>query len=169
MPAVPSGEISVDDPRAQDVRGLLRQHLAFANLHSPPEHVFALDVEGLLDPAVAFYSFRQQGQLLAVAALKQLDERHAELKSMHTLEAARGRGIGAAMVEHLLQIARARGCTRVSLETGSMPAFGPARSLYAGAGFQPCEPFGDYRPSDYSTCMTIALDGPLRPDDQPPR
>jgi putative acetyltransferase len=172
VPAASGGEISVDDPRAEDVRGLLGRHLEFANLHSPPEHIFALDVERLLDPAITFYSFRSHGRLLAVAALKQLDERHVELKSMHTAQAARGRGIGRAMVEHLLQVARDRGCIRVSLETGSMPAFAPARSLYASAGFEPCEPFADYQPSRYSTCMTLLLDGPPppphrdRPDDQ---
>src|ERR1700677_3292046 len=103
------GEISIDDPRAADVRGLLERHLAFANLHSPPEDVHALDVEGLLDPAIAFYSFRLNGELLAVGALKRLDNEHAELKSMHTAEEARGRGIGRAMVGHLLGVARQLG------------------------------------------------------------
>lgn len=156
----PAGEVSADDPRAEDVRDLLLRHLEFAHAHTPPGHVFALDVEALLDPAVAFFSFRRHGRLLAVAALKQLDERHAELKSMHTAEAARGRGIGRALVAHLVRVARDRGCTRLSLETGSMAAFAPARTLYAGTGFQPCGPFADYPPSPYSAFMTLALDGP---------
>jgi putative acetyltransferase len=79
---------------------------------------------------------------------------------MHTAEAARGRGIGRAMLDHLLAVARERGCRRVSLETGSMDAFAPARSMYATAGFRPCAPFGDYRPSRNSTFMTLALDRP---------
>jgi putative acetyltransferase len=154
---VPEGEIAADDPRAADVRELLQQHLLFAFAASPPENVFALDVDGLLDPAVTFFSFRVGGKLLGVGALKQLDEHHAELKSMHTARAARGRGIGRAMVAHLLGVARARGCRRVSLETGSMEAFAPARSLYESAGFRPCGSFGDYRPSEYSTFMTLEL------------
>jgi putative acetyltransferase len=77
---------------------------------------------------------------------------------MHTVEAARGRGIGRAMLDHLLAEARRRGYRRVSLETGSMDAFAPARSLYAGAGFFPCEPFDDYRPSPRSVYMMICLD-----------
>ncbi|MGO9197023.1 MAG: GNAT family N-acetyltransferase [Acidimicrobiales bacterium] len=157
---MPEGKISIDDPRAPDVRELLERHLAFANSHSPPEDVHALEVEGLLDPSVTFFSFRRDGDLLGVGALKQLDDRHAELKSMHTAQGLRGRGIGRAILDHLIGVARQRGVHRVSLETGSMPAFAPARSLYASAGFNPCSPFGDYRPSPNSTFMTLSLDGP---------
>jgi len=155
---VPEGEISIEDPRAKDVRELLQRHLAFAREHTPPEDVHALDVDGLIDPSVTFFSFRVEGELLGVGALKQLDERHAELKSMHTAEAARGGGIGRAMLDHLMSVARDRGFRRVSIETGSMAAFAAARSLYASAGFQPCGPFGDYRPSPNSVLMTLSLD-----------
>jgi putative acetyltransferase len=151
------GAISADDPRAEDIRELLAHHLAFAREVTPPEGVFALDVSGLLDPAVTFFSYRLRGELLAVGALRQLDERHAEVKSMHTAQAARGRGIGRAMLEHLVHVARERGCFRVSLETGSMAAFAPARSLYASAGFEPCGPFEPYGPSPTSTFMTLSL------------
>jgi len=156
---VAEGEISVDDPRARDVRALLERHLAFTNATSPPEDMHALDVDGLLDPAVTFFSFRRDGELLGVGALKQLDAGHAELKSMHTTAAARGRGIGGVMLAHLVGVARDRGCSRVSLETGSMSAFAPARSLYASAGFVPCEPFASYIPSPNSTFMTLSLNG----------
>jgi putative acetyltransferase len=151
------GTMSGDDPRADDVRRLLAAHLAFANEHSPPGDVHALDIDGLLDPAVTFFSFRLDGQLLGVGALKQLDADHAELKSMHTDAAARGRGVGRAMLEHLIDVARDRGVRRLSLETGTMTAFQPARSLYASAGFVPCEPFGSYFHSPNSTCMTLPL------------
>jgi putative acetyltransferase len=154
------GEFAIDDPRAEDVRELLRRHLAFTNSHSPPEDCHALDVDGLLDPAVTFFSFRDHGALLAVGAIKQLDALHGELKSMHTAEAARRRGIGREMLEHLLAVARDRGVQRVSLETGSAPAFAPARSLYERAGFTPCAAFGDYSPSQNSTFMTMSLKEP---------
>ena len=153
-------EITVDDPRAADVRELLERHLAFAHENTPPQDIHALGIDGLLDPAITFFSLRQGGELLGVGALKQLDPHHAELKSMHTAEAARGRGIGRAMLGHLIGVARERGCRRVSLETGSMDAFAPARSMYATAGFRPCGPFGDYSPSGTSTFMTLALDRP---------
>jgi putative acetyltransferase len=150
-------EIGVDDPDAEDVRELLRQHLEFARANTPPEDVHALDVEQLADPAVTFYSYRRDGELLAVGALKQIDGRHAELKSMHTAAAARRSGVGRAMVEYLIGAARDHGFGRLSLETGSMQAFAPARLLYAEAGFTPCGPFGDYPPGRGNTFMTLAL------------
>ncbi|MEP7023884.1 MAG: GNAT family N-acetyltransferase [Actinomycetota bacterium] len=153
------GEIGADDPMAEDVQELLGRHLAFAHTHSPRQDVHALPAESLLDPAVTFFSYRSGGELLGVGALKQLDGSQGELKSMHTAEAARGQGIGRAMLVHLIGVARARGLRRVSLETGTMAAFAPARALYASAGFQPCEPFAGYFLSPNSVCMTLPLDG----------
>ncbi len=149
--------IGVDDPRREDVRLLLEGHLAFTKATSPPEHVHALDMTALLDPAVRFFSARRDAELLGVGALKLLDASHAELKSMHTTLSARGQGVGRAIVDHLLGVATEQGCTRVSLETGAMAAFAPARSLYAKAGFRPCPPFGTYTVNPYSALMTIDL------------
>lgn len=157
---MPEGQITVDDPRSGDVRALLARHLAFAHSHIPASDCHALDIDGLLGPEVTFCSFRLGGELLGVGALKRLDSQHAELKSLHTAEAARRRGVGRAIVGHLIGLARDRGFRRISLETGAIPAFEPSRALYASAGFQPCEPFGDYRPSRYSAFMTLTLDGP---------
>jgi putative acetyltransferase len=148
------GIISVDDPRAPDVRRLLDSHLTFARGQTPPEDAHALDVEDLADPTVTFFSVRHEGVLLGFGALKQLDQEHAEVKSMHTVEGARRQGIGRRIIEHLIAVSRERGYRRLSLETGSMDAFAPARSLYAGVGFEPCEPFGTYRTSPNSTYMT---------------
>jgi putative acetyltransferase len=159
-----NGEISIDDPAADDVRELLAHHLTFTNSQSPPEDVHALDVGALRNPAVTFFSCRSNGELLGVGALKQLDDRHAEVKSMHTAQAARGRGVARAIVDHLIRVARDRGVQRLSLETGSMAGFAPARALYASAGFVPCGPFADYRPSPHSTFMTLILNGQDRAD-----
>lgn len=147
--------VGIDDPRSAEVRALLDKHLAFATKHGPPEDMHALDITGLLAENVSFFSIREDGELLGVGALKQIDEFHAEVKSMHSAEEARGRGVGRAMVDHLVNVARARGCRRVSLETGSMAAFSPARALYASAGFQICEPFGEYGLSPNSVFMTL--------------
>ncbi len=139
--------ISVDDPRVDDVRALLQCHLELMHAQSPPEDVHALDVDGLLDPSVTSISYRWAGKLLGVAALKQLDEGHGEVKSMHTAQEARGRGMARALLEHLIRVAQERGVERLSLETRSQVEFAPARSLYASAGFAQCEPFGDCEPS----------------------
>jgi putative acetyltransferase len=152
--------IAVDDPQAGDVRALLDRHLAFAREVTPPGHVHALDHDGLVDPAVTFFGARRGGVLLGVGALKRLDDTHGELKSMHTAEEARGQGVGRAMVDHLLAVAAGRGYRRASLETGTMPAFAPARALYAAVGFVPCPPFGDYTVNPHSTCMTLQLAPP---------
>jgi putative acetyltransferase len=154
---VPGFVIEVDDPKRDDVRSFLEQHLAFARAVTPPEDVHALDPSGLLDPAVTVFSLRVDGKLLGVGALKQLDPQHVELKAMHTTAAARRRGVGRAIVDHLLAVAAGRGARRVSLETGAGEAFAPARSLYGAAGFVPCEPFGDYDASPNSAFMTRFL------------
>lgn len=159
MPYLPrvDGTISIGDPRADDVRALLGRHLAFAHDHSPPEDVHALDVDGLAGRGITFVCCRADGALLGIGALKHLDAEHVELKSMHVVEVARGRGIGRAILDHLLALALERGYRRVSLETGSMAAFAPARTLYASAGFTVCPPFGTYHDSPNSTWMTLEL------------
>lgn len=150
--------IAVDDPRRADVVVLLERHLTFANTHSPPEDVHALDLTGLLIPAITFCSARTTSdELLGIGALKELDPAHGELKSMHTAIEARGQGVGTAMVTHLLGLARSRGYARVSLETGATEPFAPAHSLYAGFGFTACPPFADYVEGPFSRCMTLPL------------
>src|ERR1700691_1347578 len=129
--------LAIADPTLDDVRGLVEHHLRFGRSHSPPQDAHALEVDELLDPAVTLFSIRCRGDLVAIGALKRLDDQHAEMKTMHTAEHVRGQGIGHTMLDHLLAVARERGFERVSLETGSMEAFAPARSLYTSAGFAP--------------------------------
>ena len=149
--------ITVDDPRADDVRVLLATHLAFSHSVTPTEFSFALSAEKLADPVVTLFSARDSGRLVGVAALKHLDETCAELKSMHTNADDRGRGVGRALVQHILAYATDRGYRRVVLETGTSDHYLAARSLYEGAGFSPCEAFGDYQPSPHNTFMAIDL------------
>jgi putative acetyltransferase len=159
------------DPASAEVRALMESHLTFARRHSPPEDVHALDTSEPVAGNVCFFAAWEGRELLGIGALRQIDTMHAELKSMHTAEVARGRGVGRAMLTHLLGVARSRGCLRVSLETGSMPAFAPARALYESAGFRNCEPYGEYRASPHSVCMTVELQAANRilagPDDRP--
>lgn len=151
--------IAPEDPRSADARVVLEAHLRFAAGCTPEGHVHALDVEGLVGPEIQFRGARRGGALVAVGALRDLGEGHFEIKSMHTLVAERGRGTGRAMLAHLLDEARARGARRVSLETGTMDAFVPARALYAAFGFAPCPPFGGYWENPHSVCMTLAMEG----------
>lgn len=150
-------EISLDDLCGADVAALLQEHLDDMHRHSPPESVHALDLEKLRRPEISFWVAREGGVLLGCGALKQLDPRHGEIKSMRTASAHRGRGVGEAMLAHLLAEARRRGYARLSLETGAPAAFDAARRLYARHGFVECGPFGDYVPDPYSTFMTLEL------------
>jgi len=146
-----------EDPRGDDVQALLERHIALAYELTPPEDVFALDVDGLVDPAVTFFTARIDGSLVGMGAIKELDPTLGELKSMHTVEGVRRQGIGKALVEHLLGVAATRKYQRVSIETGNTDDYAAARSMYAKAGFVPCPPFGDYVNSGTSFCMTIEL------------
>ena len=149
--------IQKDDALAQDVHELVNSHLDFARSETPLCHVFALSPDALVAGDIQLYSCRDSGELLAIGALRVLDDDHFEIKSMHTKESARGRGIGRRMLQHLIEVARHRGATRVSLETGTSSGFSPARSLYTKLGFTLCEPFGDYSPSPDNVCLTLIL------------
>jgi putative acetyltransferase len=149
--------VDVDDAHARDVRQLLEAHLAFARSVTPHGHVHALDGDALDDEDITLYSARNQGALVGICALRELDAAHGELKSMHVRRDRRGGGTGRALVDHVLAEARRRGYRRVSLETGTYDAFAPARALYRRVGFRPCAPFADYSDNPFSTCMTIPL------------
>ncbi|PVG81831.1 GNAT family N-acetyltransferase [Nocardioides gansuensis] len=122
---------------------------------SPPESVHALDPVSLA--GLSFWTLRRDGVLLGCAALKQLEPGHGEVKSMRTTTAARRQGVAAALLDHVLAEARARGWARVSLETGTQDFFAPARSLYASRGFVECGPFGGYALDPHCVFMTLEL------------
>ena len=150
--------VAIDDPRSGDVRALIETHFNASRDNTPAGYSFAMDAEALTGPDMSFFTARRDGTLLGMVALKRLDDTHGEIKSMHTTESARGRGIGRAMLDHVLAHARAHGFSRVSLETGTTDEYGPARSLYLSAGFRPCGPFGSYSASPHNTFMTMTLD-----------
>jgi putative acetyltransferase len=126
-------------------------------LHSPPESIHALDIEELRKPEITFWSVWEGTELIGCGALKELDAQHAEIKSMRTALSHRRKGVARLMLQHLLEEARKRGYRRLSLETGSMDAFDPARQLYASFGFVYCSPFADYKEDPYSVFMTKEL------------
>jgi len=147
-------EGGLDDPR---VIALLTHHVSWARAVMPPGSAHALDLSGLKQPSIRFWSGWDGEALAAVGALKRMSEADGEVKSMHTAEALRGRGHGRAMLGHLIAAARAGGLARLWLETGSFDCFDAARALYAKAGFVACAPFGDYRPDPNSAFMTLSL------------
>lgn len=146
--------VSADDPLRDDVRVVVDRHLEFAHATTACEHVFALGIDGLVGPDIHFVSARRDGAALGVGALKVHDGGLGELKSMHTVAEARGQGVAAAMVVHLLALAAELGLVRVSLETGSQDAFAPARALYLSLGFEPCGPFAGYEDIESSAFLT---------------
>ena len=146
-----------DDLSAPQVAALLRLHLEEMHGWSPPESVHAMPIERLRATDVTFYSAWDGAALAGFGALKQIDARHGELKSMRVHPDYRGLGMGQAILDHLLAEARARGYTRVSLETGRPEPFLPARRLYEANGFVQCPPFGTYVADDFSICMTRTL------------
>ncbi|MET0269916.1 MAG: GNAT family N-acetyltransferase [Sphingomonas sp.] len=149
-------EIRRDDPAAPHVADLLAHHLA--ELQGVMEgHAFALDATGLSAASVTFWTAWQSGTLLGFGALKQLDPAHGEVKSMRAAPAARGTGVGYALLAHIIAEARDRGYTRLSLETGTAPLHDPALSLYRRSGFVPCGPFADYVPSAHNQFLTLDL------------
>lgn len=150
-------EIKVDDLNGPEVRALIMEHLLHMQSLSPPESTHALNVDGLKKTEVTFWSGWEQGELVGCGALKELDAQHGELKSMRTSAVHHRKGVAQRILEHIINEAKQRGYTRISLETGSMEAFEPARKLYEKFGFTYCGPFANYSDDPLSSFMTLEL------------
>lgn len=150
-------DIRIDDLRGPEIRALLEEHLAEMHENSPPESVHALDLDALRQPDITFWTVWSGGALAGCGALKELESAHGEVKSMRTARAFRRQGVARAVLEHILREAEQRKYHRLSLETGSMGAFLPARELYESFGFSYCPPFGDYLPDPNSVFLTRVL------------
>jgi putative acetyltransferase len=150
-------EIRLGGLETPQVRLLLEDHVADMRRYSPPESVHTLDLDRLRTPDLTFWSVWEGADAIGCGALRELDATHGELKSMRTATAHRRRGVGGALLTHLVEEARRRRYARVSLETGSPEAFAPARAMYARHGFVECGPFGPYAADDFSVFMTLDL------------
>ena len=157
MPAT-TLQIRIDDVTDPRVLDLLKEHLRSMYETSPPESVHALDVDELRAPDLTFWTAWDGDDLLGCGALKELDGRHGEIKSMRTAAMHLRKGVAAALLEHIISVARERGYTRVSLETGSGGPFDAALRFYENHGFDYCEPFADYKLDPFSRFMTRQLD-----------
>ena len=149
-------EIRQDDPLAPHVADLLAHHLRELQ-DVMAEHAFALDASGLSAPSVTFWTAWDGETLAGFGALNQLDPTHGEVKSMRASPVARGKGVGRAILEHIITEARKRGYERLSLETGTAPLHVAAISLYRSAGFVSCDAFGDYQPSPHNQFFWLDL------------
>jgi len=149
-----SWEIHEGELDHDDVLALLDQHFAEMRAGSPPEACHVLPVDGLKDPAIRFFTLRENGALLGCGALKRLSDDHGEVKSMRTADAALGRGVGKALLDHLVATARSEGMARLSLETGSTDQFAAANRLYEREGIKRCGPFGSYADTPFTRYFT---------------
>jgi putative acetyltransferase len=149
--------IRLDDLAGPEIIALLREHLHSMTLHSPPESIHALDIDALRKPDITFWTVWRNEELAGCGALKELNPHHGEIKSMRTASSHLRTGVAAAMMHHIIEEAGRRSYGRLSLETGSVEAFAPARSLYARFGFEFCAPFADYVEDPYSVFMTREL------------
>ncbi|WP_141502941.1 GNAT family N-acetyltransferase [Paenibacillus luteus] len=150
-------EFKIDDLTGSEIIALISEHLQSMFKHSPPESVHALNLDGLKAPEITFWSAWEQNELLGCCALKELECYHAEIKSMRTSTKHLRKGIASKMLAHIIEEAKKRGYQRLSLETGSMEAFEPARKLYEQFGFEYCGPFVDYTEDPNSVFMTKEL------------
>jgi putative acetyltransferase len=153
MPVV----IAEEHPLTPDLALLFDRHTADMHAETPPESIYMMDKGALAAPGIRFFVLREDGVPLAMGAVKRIDRGHAEIKSMHVLAEARGRGLSKRMLDHLIAKAAIDGFTRLSLETGIQSTFIAARALYERAGFAVCGPFGDYTLDPNSVYMTKVL------------
>jgi putative acetyltransferase len=149
--------IGDESPLGADLGLLMARHTADMHADTPPESIHMMDAGQLATPGIRFFVLRDTGVPVAMGAFKRIDDSHAEIKSMHVLAEARGRGLSRMMLAHLVAEARVMGYRRLSLETGVQPTFVSARALYARAGFVDCPPFEGYSPDPNSVFMTLAL------------
>jgi putative acetyltransferase len=149
--------IKPGDFNDERVKALLTRHLEGMHANSPAGHVFALDWSGLQTPQISFYALWDNEELLGVGALKELDARSGEVKSMRTADGHLRKGVGATVLEHIIVEATKRGYTRLSLETGSGAAFAPALALYRKRGFVSGDAFGDYQKSPFNQFLHLYL------------
>jgi putative acetyltransferase len=149
--------IEVDDVSRPQVLALLDEHLRNMHEITPPDQVFAFEAQQLKGPGIIFWTAWEDDILLGCAALKELSPTEGEVKSMRTSASLRRRGTGRVLLDHILDVSRRMGYRELFLETGSHPAFTPARALYRSAGFRECGPFGSYKDNGFSIFMSLRL------------
>lgn len=149
--------IREDDLSGEQTRALLALHVAGMEACSPPGTCFVLDLSGLQVSEVTVWSAWYGNAIAGIGALKELQDGTGEVKSMRTHPDHLGKGVGRALLEHIIRVARERGIRHLSLETGSGPDFEAALALYRRRGFIEGGPFGDYVETDFNRYFHLDL------------
>ena len=150
-------QIRPDNLESEAVLDLLREHLVSMEGTAPPESRHALDIDGLRSSNINFWSVWDGERLAGFGALLHHNDDLAEIKSMRTAAPYLRKGVASRLLTHLIQEAKARGYSRLSLETGSMRYFEPAMKLYSSFGFEKTQPFGLYVEDSNSVFLTMNL------------
>ena len=150
-------QIVLDDLTSIEIMEFLKEHLFEVSLYLPPESIHVIDIGSLQKPNITFWSIWDKSRIVGCGALKELNPKHAEIKSMRIALTHRKKGVASRLLKYIIDEARKRNYSQLSVETGSMDAFLPARRLYMKHGFQYCEPFGEYIEDPNSVFMTIYL------------
>ncbi|WP_026695586.1 GNAT family N-acetyltransferase [Peribacillus kribbensis] len=150
-------KIIIDDLTGSEIAALIGEHLQDMESQSPPESMHALNLEKLREPGITFWSAWEHGELLGCGALKELDSSHGEIKSMRTASGHLRKGVAKRILTHIIEEAKMRGYSRLSLETGTQESFQPAQLLYKRFGFDYCLPFAEYVLDPNSVFMTLKL------------
>jgi putative acetyltransferase len=150
-------EIRDDDLSGPEIAKFLDEHVREMRSVTPLESKHALDLDSLRHPDITFWSVLDNGTLIGCGAIKRLEPGHAEIKSMRTAPSHQRTGVASALLAHIIAEAKHRGYSRLSLETGAVDFFAPARGLYEKFGFEYCGPFADYQEDANSVFMTRTL------------
>ena len=147
-------EGNFDNP---EVHKLLIKHFIELRSVSPEGSAHVLDIAGLKDPTIKFWSLWNENDLMGSGALKFLDKEHGEFKSIRVSDNFRGKGNGTKVINHLINEAKKLNIKRLSLETGAGDFFSAARKLFNNCGFKPCKPFSHYKNDINSVYMTMLI------------
>ena len=139
------------------VNDLLVKHFKELKSVSPEGSAHVLDISGLKDPSIKFWSIWEENTLIGCGALKFLDENHGEFKSIRVVDDYRKKGYGFKIINHLIEEAKKLNVKKLSLETGSGDFFLPARKLFQKVGFEKCSPFAHYKEDTNSCYMSLDL------------
>ena len=147
-------EGNFDNP---EVHELLIKHFIELRSVSPEGSAHVLDIAGLKDPTIKFWSLWEENDLMGSGALKFLDKEHGEFKSIRVSDKFRSKGNGTKVINHLINEAKKLNIKRLSLETGAGDLFLTARKLFSKSGFEACEPFSHYKKDINSIYMTMLI------------